>query len=75
MALRNTIKKFLDSRGISTYQMQKDTGIAPNTAYGLAKDPSKIPSGAVLDRICEVYEIQPGELLEWENNPTDRRSY
>lgn len=65
MSMRNRVKFFLESKGISTYQFIKDTGIAPTTGYKLAKDPTHLPSIRVLEVICSTYKVQPGEILEW----------
>lgn len=65
MPVRNTIKRFLDARGLSVYQFRKDTGIAQRTAYDLANNPRQLPAPSVLSKICDFYRIQPGEVLEW----------
>ncbi len=63
--VRNTIKAFVDRKGISPYQFGKETGIAQKTAYALYNNPEQRPSPSVLDKICDFYQIQPAELLEW----------
>jgi DNA-binding Xre family transcriptional regulator len=63
--MRNRISEFLKARGISAYQFIKDTGIAPTTGYKLAKDESHLPSIRVLESICDKYQIQPNEVIEW----------
>ena len=63
--MKNKVKEFLDSRGITRYQFRKDTGIAQRTAYDLYDKPEQLPSSTVLAKICDAYEVQPGELLEW----------
>jgi DNA-binding Xre family transcriptional regulator len=68
MPMRNKIKQFLDTKGITRYQFRKDTGIAQRTAYDLYDKPEQIPSGTVLEKICSTYKIQPGTLLEWVEN-------
>lgn len=65
MPVRNKIKSFLASRGISVYRFQKDVGIAQRTAYDLHNNPEQLPSSVVLGKICDTYEVQPGDLLEW----------
>lgn len=65
MPMRNRVKEFLDARGLSAYQMIKDTGIAPATGYKLAKDESHLPSIRVLEVICDRYRVQPNEIVEW----------
>ncbi|WP_250126042.1 helix-turn-helix transcriptional regulator [Chroococcidiopsis sp. CCMEE 29] len=65
MPVKNKIKQYLDSRGITRYQFRKDTGVAQRTAYDLYDKPEQLPSPDVLRKICDAYEIQPGEILEW----------
>lgn len=65
MAVINTVKQFVDSRGITVYQFRKETGIAQATAYRLYNNSHEIPRGDVLSAICQTYRIQPGELLRW----------
>lgn len=68
MAIFNKIQGLVDSRGISVYRFRQNTGIGQRTAYDLYNDPTKVPSGDVLDKICSAYGIQPGEILHWEEN-------
>jgi DNA-binding Xre family transcriptional regulator len=65
MPVKNKVKQFVDSKGITPYQFQKDTGVAPRTAYDLYNKPEQVPHVTVLNKICDFYQIQPGELLEW----------
>lgn len=73
MTVRNRIKEFLDQRpdpvtgksGTSAYRFWKETSLSRPTAYRLVADPTYIPSGDVLDKICSTYHVQPGELLVW----------
>jgi DNA-binding Xre family transcriptional regulator len=65
MPVRNTIKAFIDKRGITPYQFGKETGIAQRTAYALYNNPEQRPSPSVLDKICDFYQVQPGLFLEW----------
>ena len=51
----NTLKEFIDRRGMTVYQFCKDTGLPNNTGYRLYKNPQSIPSGDVLDAILNVY--------------------
>jgi DNA-binding Xre family transcriptional regulator len=63
--VRNKIKQFLDNKGITPYKFRQDTGIAQRTAYDLYNNSEQLPSSSVLSKICDTYEVQPGELLEW----------
>lgn len=63
--MQNQIKKFIEGKGISRYKFWQDTKLGRDTAYRLCNDPSYIPTGSVLDKICTTYKVQPGELLVW----------
>jgi DNA-binding Xre family transcriptional regulator len=74
MPVKNKIKQFLDSRGVTPYQFERDAKIAHRTAYDLYNNPDQLPSSTVLTKICDAYKVQPGELLEWvEKEGSDRR--
>jgi DNA-binding Xre family transcriptional regulator len=68
MAVFNRIREFIDQRGISRYRFWQDTQLGRDTAYRLCNDPSYIPTGAVLDKICSTYKVQPGEFLGWHDD-------
>lgn len=65
MPVRNRIKNFIEANKITVYQFGKNSGISQTTAYALYHNPEQRPSPSVLDKICDCYEIQPGEILEW----------
>lgn len=65
MPMRNKIKQFVDGMGITVYEFRKQTGIAQRTAYDLYNTPSQLPASTVLAKICDRYEIQPNEVIEW----------
>ena len=65
MPVQNKLKAFLADRSITRYQFGKKVGLAPGTAYDLYKNSDRIPSGIVLAKICDLYQVQPSELLEW----------
>jgi DNA-binding Xre family transcriptional regulator len=63
--IQNNIKKLLDERKLSVNKFVKETGIAFRTGYDLYNTPSRLPNVNVLEKICDTYNIQPGELLTW----------
>jgi DNA-binding Xre family transcriptional regulator len=65
MPVINKIKPFLDSRKITRYRFGKAVGISQTTAYTLYDNPDQLPSSTVLSKICDTYEVQPNEVLEW----------
>jgi DNA-binding Xre family transcriptional regulator len=65
MPVKNKIREFLEARGITPYRFRADVGIAPKTAYDLTNNPDQLPSSTVLSKICDAYEVQPNDVLEW----------
>ena len=65
MVLQNKVKEFTESRGLTIYKFVQQTGIAMSTGYRLSQNPTHLPSIAVLEAICDRYEVQPSEILEW----------
>lgn len=65
MVVRNKIKEFVERRNMSVYAFREKTGIANKTAYDLVNTPTQIPSGNVITKICDAFEVQPNEILEW----------
>lgn len=68
--IRFHLATILRRKGWSPYRLARETGLTVPTAYRLA-DPSlefgRFTAGT-LDRLCEVLDVQPGELLEWVPN-------
>lgn len=64
--LKNRIQEFLQERSLSVYAFWKKTGLAQRTAYDLNNDPTYVPGGDVLAKICEAFDCQPGELIYWD---------
>lgn len=66
MAVQNRIKDLVDKMNKTRYQFWKETKLAQNTAYRLYDDPSYIPGGTVINKICQAYPgIQPGDFLQY----------
>lgn len=66
MMLSNKIKELAKSHGCSTaYKLSKETGIPRTTAYRLWSRPDVYPSRESLEAICEAFDAQPGDFLEY----------
>lgn len=65
MAVKNKIKELLESRGKTRYWFWKATDLSQNTAYRLCNDPAYIPGSDVMDVVCRVLDVQPGDFLEY----------
>jgi len=65
MPMKNKVKELIDSQGISIYEFRKRTGIANRTAYDLYHNSGQYPGPGVMDKICEAFNVQPGDILEY----------
>lgn len=63
MPMRNKVKEFLDSRGITPYAFWKKTKIAKRTAYDLYNDPTHLPSIRTLERIMDTYREESDTFI------------
>jgi DNA-binding Xre family transcriptional regulator len=63
MPLQNRVREFTEERGITIYRFIQQTGIAMSTGYKLSQNPNQLPSMAVLQAICDRYEVQPTEII------------
>lgn len=62
-ALVNTLKKVLDPRGITSFKLSKLSNLSPTTTRKIYQDSKYIPSPDVLEKICIVLDVQPGDIL------------
>jgi DNA-binding Xre family transcriptional regulator len=67
MAVRLRVADLMESRGISAYALGKGAGLGYPTAYRLSRPGGEFGrlEQETLNRLCEFFEVQPGELLEW----------
>ena len=61
--LQNTLKDVLDARGMSAFRLSKEANLSPTTTRKIYQDNTYIPSPNVLERMCIVLQVNPGELL------------
>jgi DNA-binding Xre family transcriptional regulator len=61
--LQNTLSGVLCERGISSFRLSVLAGLSATTTRNIYSDPYYIPSPSVLERICLVLEVQPGDVL------------
>jgi DNA-binding Xre family transcriptional regulator len=65
--VRLTIHHLMAQRGIIAYALSRGAGLSYPSAYRLSR-----PAGTfgrlhadTLDRLCQFFQVQPGELLRW----------
>ena len=67
----NKLWKLLIDRKISSSELRKEVGIAPNTMTRLRKDEEV--SLAVLNRICTALNVDIGDVMEFVPDNSDSK--
>ena len=62
--LVNRLDELLAERGLTSFRLSKLADLSPTTARNICIDRFYIPSPEVLEKICIVLEVQPGEILK-----------
>lgn len=63
------LQEIMDKKGITRYQLAKDTGINYLTINKLYKGESRTIQFDILDKICTQLECTPGDLLVYTTDP------
>jgi DNA-binding Xre family transcriptional regulator len=65
--VRLTLHRLMRQRGITAYALSRGAGLSYPSAYRLSR-----PAGTfgrlhadTLERLCDFFGVQPGELLHW----------
>ncbi len=61
--LVNCLKQVLIDKNISSFRLSKLAELSPTTTRKIYSDEQYIPSPDVLERICLILEVQPGDIL------------
>ena len=71
--VRLTIHQLMARRGITAYALSRATGLSYPSAYRLSRSAGNFGRlhADTLDRLCEFFQAQPGDLLQW--TPGKRR--
>ncbi|MGH7617480.1 MAG: helix-turn-helix domain-containing protein [Gemmatimonadaceae bacterium] len=74
--VRLRVAQMMKSRGITAYALAKGAGLNYPTAWRLSRPGGEFKrlEAATLNRLCEFFGVQPGELIEWvQTAPRTRR--
>ena len=65
--LRLRVAELMRVRGLSALALSKGSGLAYATAYRVSRSSAAFGRLDVntLNRLCEYFRVQPGELIEW----------
>jgi putative transcriptional regulator len=67
MNIEVRLDALLEERGRSFYWLSKQTGVSHTTLWRLKKGKALGINFATLEKICEVLECAPGDVLKIEN--------
>lgn len=70
--LINRLPELLEQREISIRQLSRDTGVTYTTIWALYHGQRRSVQLEVLDAVCEVLRVQPGEIYRYTPS-ADRR--
>lgn len=63
--IRWRIPELLHKRGWTAYRLASESGLTVPAAYRLAKgDPVQRIDTITLEKLCELFCVEPGELIE-----------
>jgi DNA-binding Xre family transcriptional regulator len=73
--IRFRLAEVLKRKGWTPYRLSQETGLTVPTAYRLADPAQRFGryTTDTLNRLCQVLDVQPGELLQWVPEAQDRR--
>lgn len=63
MPITNRVGDIMKQRGVSPYQLAEQAHIAPNTALNMMRGTTKRIDLDVLEAICQVLQVTPGDIL------------
>jgi len=66
--LFNSLKLLCDGKSLSSFKLSKITDLSPTTTRKIYTDPTYIPSPDVLEKLCLVLDVTPGDLLKISTN-------
>jgi len=69
--VRLTLKKFLDERNITRYQLSQQSGVQYQTIDKYYKNTIARYDSYILSRICEALDCTIGDILEYVKEETD----
>jgi len=61
--LINNLRSILDSKNLTSFKLSKLSELSPTTTRKIYQDAKYIPSPDVLEKICIVLNVQPGDIL------------
>ena len=67
----NKIEAVAKAKGKNVRQLSQETGVRYNTILALFRGQGSRVDWKTIDAVCRVLKVQPGELFEYVESPTD----
>ncbi|MDU0462081.1 MULTISPECIES: helix-turn-helix domain-containing protein [Staphylococcus] len=61
--MKNDFRILIAERKLNIAEVNRDTGIAKTTLYGLYKETTKNPDTKTVMKLCEYLEVTPNEFF------------
>ncbi len=74
MAIVVNLQAVMSKRGIGLLELSKQVGITPANMSILKNNRSRAVRFSTLDRICEVLDCQPGDILEYKKDEQEEQA-
>lgn len=63
--IRLNLSKFMGINKMTIQEVHEKTGLSRNAVSDLYHESVKLIRLDTIERLCELFNVQPGELLEW----------
>ena len=63
--IRLNLSKFMGINKMTIQEVHEKTGLSRNAVSDLYHENVKLIRLDTIERLCELFDVQPGELLEW----------
>ena len=71
--IKNQLKRILfENDEMSISQLSEETGITYSMVYDFANMRRRSVSFETLEAICKVLNVQPGDILQWEDEADEQ---
>jgi putative transcriptional regulator len=69
--IKSNLKAILDERGLTIRQVSRDIDYRFDSVRQLYNDETKNFPRELLKRLCDYLDVDPGDLIKYEKEPTD----
>lgn len=71
--IRVRLSRLMGDKRINMTQLANATGIARTSIFALYHEKAARIDLVTLDRLCTFFQVEPGDLLQWEPGPREQQ--